>query len=131
MKHLLPADVLDRLLIERTRERDLARDIAVALEDELAAVTDQRDYADATLVVLGAFLAQRAWRKPPSPWPDAEIVDDPHPVGVPLRTQGADWVDPVPRVVEDPGIRCACGGCDWIDGTHSADHCVPPEANDE
>ena len=32
----LPADVLDRLLIERTRERGLARDLAVALEQEVA-----------------------------------------------------------------------------------------------
>ena len=50
-------------------------------------------------------------------------------VGVLLRTQGTDWVDPVPRVVEDPGIRCACGRPDLIAGSHSADQCVPSEAS--
>ena len=111
MNVLLPPDVLDRMLVERTGQRDEVRRRADTLARALAERTAERDLARDAAAALEAELASLTV----------------HPDGVLLRP----WTDPAPRVLEDSGVRCACGSPVLPDVSHSQDRCIGREAGDE
>ena len=69
------ARILDRLLVERTAERDRAREIAVALEQENAELRQMLRGEGAALVDEGDVVGQEGLPLG-DPWGDSPIPDD-------------------------------------------------------
>lgn len=119
MNKTLPAHVLDAMLLERTAERDLARDVAVALEAEVATLRQDVLELRERLIDVVARASVIAGLD------DHNCDTRSRAVGVLLRLDGADWTSGVPRSVPDDldEFRCACGRPGLAEVTHSAAIC--------